>query len=194
MKTRMIIAATVVALFALPGALNAQAANPVSIANAWNDALNAGDIDAALSYLADDAVLTYIPPTPGTSGVLTGKEEIRSWYETIVAAHGVGTLSECRLDGETLTCTDTYTDDDIKAMGVDSIVGEWVAVVREGKIQSYTFTMSAESLAKLGPPPGTLAETGEPGAAGRLPLWLGLSGLLTGLGGMGLRRIRDRAA
>ena len=88
MKTCMILVAAFVALFALPGALSAQAADPLSIANAWNDALNAGDIDTALSYLADDAVLTFIPPTPGTTGVLTGKEQIRGWYEAIVKAHG----------------------------------------------------------------------------------------------------------
>jgi len=189
MKTCMILVAAFVALFALPGALGAQAADPLSIANAWNDALNAGDIDTALSYLADDAVLTFIPPTPGTTGVLTGKEQIRGWYEAIVAAHGFATLSDCKLDGETLTCTDTYTDDDFKAMGVGSIVAEWVAVVREGKIQSYTFTMSAESLAKLSPPPATLAQTGGAGAAAVLPLWLGLGGLLVGVGGLGLRRM-----
>jgi len=194
MRTRMIIAATVVALFALPGALSAQAADPLSIANAWNDALNADDIDGALSYLADDAVLTYIPPTPGTSGVLTGKAEIRGWYEAIVKAHGAGTLSDCTLKGETVTCTDSYTDDDLKAMGVGTIVGQWAAVVREGKILSYIFTMSAESLAKLGPPPGALPATGGPGAAGLLPLWIGLSGFLVGLGGLGLRCMRNRAA
>jgi len=192
MKTRIILTAAFVALFALPGVLGAQAADPLTIANAWNDALNAGDIDGALAYLADEAVLTFIPPTPGTSGVLTGKGEIRAWYEAVVAAHGVGTLSDCQVDGETLTCTDTYTDDDFAAMGVGSIVGEWVAVVRDGKIQSYTFTMSAESLAKLGPPPGALPATGGPGMAALLPLWVGIGGALIGLGGLGLRRVRSR--
>jgi hypothetical protein len=125
---------------------------------------------------------------------LTGKEEIRAWYESIVKANGVGTLTDCTVEGEVVTCTDTYTDDDLKAMGADALVAEWAAVVRDGKIQSYTFTMSQESLAKLGFPPGALLATGGPGAAGLLPLWLGLGGLLAGLGGAGLRRMRKHAA
>lgn len=194
MKMRTMLLTTLVVLFALPNTLSAQGTDPLSVANAWNDALNAGDIDVALSYLADAAVLTYVPPTPGTSGVLTGKEEIRAWYESIVKANGVGALTDCKVEGETVTCTDTYTDDGLKAMGVDVLVAEWVAVVRDGKIQSYTFTMSEESLAKLGPPPGALPETGGASPASLLPLWLCLCGLLIGLGGAGLRCLRRRAA
>jgi len=67
-----------------------------------------------------------------------------------------------------------------------------VAVVREGKIQSYIFTMSPESLAKLGPPPEALPQTGGPGKAAELSLGLGLGGLLAAAAGLGLRRLTRR--
>ncbi|MFC2036433.1 hypothetical protein ACFLYD_00475 [Chloroflexota bacterium] len=61
-------------------------------------------------------------------------------------------------------------------MGVDSIEGELALIVREGKIQSYTFTMSPESLAKFPPQPESLAETG----GGALPTHT----LVSALGGL----------
>ena len=94
MKAGMVTVMVSVVLLALPGVLCAQESNPLSVVNAWVVALNAGDIDGALSYVADDAVVTIVPPAPGTSGVFTGKEEIRGWYEPIVGEHGVTTLSD----------------------------------------------------------------------------------------------------
>jgi ketosteroid isomerase-like protein len=56
-----------------------------SLANSWQEALNKGDIDAALSYLAEDAVVTIKPAGPEGDAVFTGHAEIRGWYETLTA-------------------------------------------------------------------------------------------------------------
>ena len=158
----------------------------MSIVDAWVAALNAGDIDAALSYLADDAVVTIVPPAPGTSGVFTGQGEIRGWYEGIVGEHGVTTLSDCQVDGETVTCVNTYTGDSFTSMGLDSVVAEWVAVVRDGKLQSYSYTMSDESLAALmaAMPPQAMPVTG--GTAVPLYAVVAVFGGLMCSGGLGL--------
>jgi ketosteroid isomerase-like protein len=162
MKARLVAVVVSVVLLALPGALFAQEPDPMSIVNAWVAALNAGDIDGALSFVADGAVVTIVPPQPGTSGVFTGKEEIRGWYETIVGEHGMTTLSDCQVDGETVTCVNTYAADSITAMGLDSLVADWVAVVRDGKLQSYSWTITEESLAELmaAMPPQAMPVTG----------------------------------
>jgi hypothetical protein len=136
-------------LLAFPTALYGQEPDLMPIINAWVEALNTGEIDTALSYLADDAVVQIVPPAPGTSGVFSGKGEIRGWYETVVGQNGVTVLTDCQVDGETVTCVNTYAEDSFKSMGIDSVVAEWVAVVRDGKIQSYTYTMSDESLAAV---------------------------------------------
>jgi hypothetical protein len=186
MKARLIAVIVSVVLLALPVALYAQEPDPMSIINAWLEALNAGDIDAALSYLADDGVVQIVPPAPGTSGVFTGREEVRGWYETVVGQNGVTTLSDYQVDGETVTCVNTYAEDSFRSLGIDSVVGEWVAVVREGKLQSYTFTMSDESLAALmaAISPSVMPETG--GSA--LPIYavVAILGGLIGVSGLGL--------
>jgi len=138
--------------------LTACGPKPLDVVNAWQAALNKGDIDAALSHLADDATVTIAPPGPDGDGVYTGHAEIRGWYETIVSGKGKGTLTNCKADGETITCTSTYADEGLKAMGVDFIEGSWVAVIRDGRIQSYTFTITPESLAKFPPPQPSAAE------------------------------------
>jgi ketosteroid isomerase-like protein len=186
MKTVM-FGMVVLAILMLPGALYAQETDPLTIVNSWLEALNAGDVDAALSYLADNAQIT-------SDQAYTGKEEIRGWYEDLVGANGTSTLSDCQVDGETVTCSSVYTDDGLRAMGVDFLEGALVLVVRDGEIQSYTFTPSPESLAKLPPPPATLAETGG-GSLSPYHLVMALGGLVVAGGllittlGLGLRRL-----
>lgn len=132
--------------------LTACGPKPQAVVTSWQEAMNAGDMDKALSFLAEDAVVAIIPAMEG-DGIYNGHTEIRGWYEPLLLSNGVTTLSGCSLDGETVTCLDTYTDEGLKSMGVDFIEGEFVAVVREGKIQSYTLTIKPESLAKFPPPP-----------------------------------------
>jgi len=186
MKAHMIAVVMSVALLALPVALYAQEPDPMSTINAWVEALNAGDIDAALSHLADDAVVQIVPPAPGTSGIFTGKGEVRGWYETIVGQNGVTALSDCQVDGETVTCVNNYAEDSFRSLGIDTVVGEWVAVVREGKLQSYTFTMSDESLAALmaAMTPPVMPETG--GSAYPTSAVVAILGALIGISGLGL--------
>jgi len=122
---------------------------PIEICNQWAEALNSGNIDAALSYLADDAIAKIIPSGPDGKDFYRGRAEIQSWYEKIIVKKSVTTLSDCKITQELITCFSTYTDDGFKAMGVDLIEGKWEAIFLEGKIQRYTFTISPNSLAKL---------------------------------------------
>jgi hypothetical protein len=71
-------------------------------------------------------------------------------------------VSNCQVEGETVTCLLNYTDDSLKALGLDSIDNEFVVVVREGEIQTYTATMTEESVAALmaAMTPPVMPETG----------------------------------
>jgi hypothetical protein len=186
MKTRLCVVIVCVVMLALPVALYAQEPDPMSIINPWVEALNAGEIDTALSYLADDAVVQIVPPAPGTSGIFTGKDEVRGWYETVVGQNGVTVLTDCQVDGETVTCVNTYAEDSFRSLGIDSVVGEWVAVARDGKLQSYTFTMSDESLAALmaAMSPPVMPETG--GSTYPISTIVTILGALIGVGGLSL--------
>src|SRR3990170_8667660 len=75
--------------------LTACGPKPQELAESWQSALNSGDIDSALSYLAEDVAVTITQPGPDGDGVYTGHAETRGWYETIVAQKGSGTLNNC---------------------------------------------------------------------------------------------------
>jgi hypothetical protein len=183
MKARIVTLIALLAMLALPSMLYAQETDPLAVVNAMHDALLiGGDIDEALSYLADDAVVTIVSPLEG-GGVYSGKEEIRGFWEGLVAANFSCVLSDCRVEGETVTCLETYSDDALKAAGVDFIQGEWVATVRDGQVRAYTWTISAESLAKFSQGPEALPETGG-GAwpSHALPIALGSLAVAGGLG------------
>jgi ketosteroid isomerase-like protein len=59
----------------------ASAPNPAAVLDAYTAAINAGDVETALSFVADDAVYDQPPPF----GLLTGKAAIRGFIETLVA-------------------------------------------------------------------------------------------------------------
>ena len=60
--------------------------SPEEVLAAMEDALNAGDVDAAMALLTADAVVKLVPALPpGSPDTYTGAEEIRAWYEELVA-------------------------------------------------------------------------------------------------------------
>lgn len=194
MKTRLITTTMLVLMLALPAALYAQETDPISVVEAWQDAMNAGDADAALAWLADDAFITLVPPPmEGHDGVFRGKEEIRTWWEGLYAANGASSLSNCQVDGETITCILNYTDDGLQGIGVDSIDNEFVVIVRGGKIQTYTATTTPESLEKLQAAMAALPVTGGGAPSSYSSALVMALGGLAILGGLGLALLRRRS-
>jgi hypothetical protein len=187
MKTQMLVLTVFVLMFVLPVALHAQESDPVSMIIDWNDAQNAGDADAALAFLADDAYIQLVPPPmEGHDGIFRGKEEMRAWWEGLYSLNGVSSVSNCQVEGETVTCLLNYTDDSLKALGLESIDNEFVVIVREDKIQSYTATMTDESLAALmaAMTPPVMPETG--GSACPISTIVTILGALIGVSGLSL--------
>jgi hypothetical protein len=193
MKTRILVLTVFVLTLALPVALYAQEGGPVSMISAWHDAMNARDADAALAFLADDAFITLVPPPmEGHDGVFRGKGEIRAWWENLYALNSASTVSNCQVEGETVSCLLNYTDDGLKALGLDSIDNEFVVIVQEDKIRTYTATMTEESLAELmaAMSPESLPETG--GIVFPSYAVLAILGGLIGISGFGLEALRWR--
>jgi hypothetical protein len=124
-----------------------------SIVNSWNDSINNGDVDAALNYLDDNAVITIVPPPPGMSGVFTGKEQIRAWYEGNVAQNGFNEFVEIQVTGEKVSWTSKFGMDEWRNLGVESLEVHGDGIIVDGKFQSYTVTIPPESLDQLPPPP-----------------------------------------
>ena len=75
MKTNLIALIALAVVLLLPTALYAQGTDSeaaiMAWVMAWHDALNAGDVDAALSFLADDAQIAI-----GDDGVFPGSNHL----------------------------------------------------------------------------------------------------------------------
>ena len=184
MKTRTIVLMMLLVLLALPTALYAQETDLEALITAYYEAVNAGDVESALSYFADDAVINIVP-----FGTHTGKEEIRAYLEGAVALNATLEPENLQVEGDTLTLTVWYSDDDLRALSL-KLEGITEVTIQGGKIVTETWTATDETMAALQAAMSTLPETG--GEA--LPLYvlvMALGGLAVA-GGLGVRFLRCR--
>src|SRR5690348_12522147 len=71
----------------------AQTSTDFSPLSKIGDAITKGDIETALSFIAEDAVITEKPAfTITDTGTFTGKKEIRRWLQRNIASHTTGTI------------------------------------------------------------------------------------------------------
>ncbi|MBI5302037.1 MAG: DJ-1/PfpI family protein [Chloroflexi bacterium] len=155
MKTKLFLICAIVLYVIAFGACATPAPTPVpppdpaSLIKVLVDTLNAGNVDAAMAFFADDATQTQTPPPAGTSGVRTGKEQIRDFYKGLIADHFSVELSNVRAVSDKITYTCTFSTDSYKKMGVAPLVTIEEAVFVGGRIKSQTITVTPESLAKI---------------------------------------------
>ena len=163
MKRGSLVPWVLLIVCALPAALCAQAANPLTVVNAANDAWNAGDVEALKALYADDATVSF----PDWDEVLTGREQIDAWIAGLVASNFLIEPESVQAEGETATVVAKAWADESRAAGIAPLVTTDVYTVQEGLITSQTSTLSEESAAKLmavldAAEPETMPETGAP--------------------------------
>lgn len=112
---------------------------------------NTQDIDAALALMSDDAVLTVAPAPPGTPGVWTGKAQIRQAL-LYNKQHGVkrDNVGSPVVDGNKATTMSMVTNDFFLLWEVAPVEHSTVVVAENGKIKTYTSTMSPSEQARVG--------------------------------------------
>ena len=192
-KRLMVVTSLVTLLLMFPRGLFAQTMSPEDVVLALQEATQAGDIEAQMALFADDAVYTLIPPAPGMSGPLVGKDAIRARREELPDLNAESSIEIRQVDGDTVTASSRYSDDDLRGMDIDFIEGVEEYVIQDGKISVYTWTITDESLDKLMaamPPEEALPETG--GKALTYPVAMAL-GALAIVAGLGLARLRRRS-
>ena len=119
-------------------------AKPENVALQLAEAVNAKDLEGALSLFADDAVVTSVSPEP-----FNGKAEIQGWLEEMFADNfhleaGIVEVNENVVIGH-----DTMTMDSMSFYGIDELTGTSEITVEEGKIKTINFSFSDETLADL---------------------------------------------
>jgi ketosteroid isomerase-like protein len=186
MKVRMFVLAVFVLTFVLPVALRAQETDPTAVVAALEEAMNAGDVDAAMGLVADDVIFTMT--MLGEDEVLTGAAEVKGLFEELVANDFQIQIEPLQVEGDTVT-TKTLTWGGGMPPGVAPMVAEETYVIQDEKIKSITWVASEESNAKWlaaveAMEPETMPETG--GAA--MPVFAGIMvlGALVVLGGLSL--------
>lgn len=189
MKKWMVVL-VLAATLALPVAAHAQEGDPTAVFSELADALNAGDVDVAMELVADDAVLTFVPDVAGT-GPITGREQIRAWYEGLVAQNLRAEPSNVQVEGDRVTFSNKVWMNDFEALGIAPVEYTGEGVVQEGKIKSYAETMTDESLAEFEAAMAALPATGETPPMAALWPWFGTMGLLLVI--LGLRWAFDPA-
>lgn len=120
------------------------AAKPEDIALELAEAINAKDLDTVLAFYADDAVVTSVSPEP-----FTGKDEIRIWFEGMIADNFHLETEVIEVKDNVLIGHDTMSMDSMKFYGIDTLTGTSEVTFEDGKITTFNFSWSEETLADL---------------------------------------------
>ena len=122
----MVLISMMVALLASACTSAQPITEPVAVIEAFFEELNDGDLDAAMSFVADDANFILF-------NVYPGKAEIRDFYEEGLNLGYLAELSDLRADGDTVSWAGRVT------IGGGVFEDSYEAVVQEGMIVSLTF-------------------------------------------------------
>ena len=103
--------------------------DPLSMVDAFHNAINSDDVDAMMALFADDATVN------DNGSVIEGKEDIRNWilYSQRMAGLRLSMLKP-ELDGEKVIWLDEAYQEHETGRG--SYLLKWEAIIRDGKIQS----------------------------------------------------------
>jgi hypothetical protein len=140
MKSKIVVISLIVVLH-LSACANK---SPEVLVQDLGAALNAGDMDAAMALMADDAVFTV--DFAGNLELHSGSDEIRALFTELVAGNFRIETTPESIDGNTVTTLTKTWGDGVPGDGPNTAVE--VYVIEDGKIASITWTPTGETIAK----------------------------------------------
>ncbi len=123
-RPAVVLMSMLVTLLASACASTQPITEPVAVIEAFEEALNDGDQDTAMSFVADDARFILV-------SLHTGKAEIRDAYQEVLDLGYHSELSDLRADGDRVSWEGRLT------IGGSVITDLHEAVVKGGMIESY---------------------------------------------------------
>jgi ketosteroid isomerase-like protein len=150
--TFLVVFAVLLTALAASASVAAQeepAMGPAEVVQAIYAAVSAGDVDAAVELLAEEAVLTLIPPPGDLDGTFIGKEEIGDWYTGLVADNGRAEFSDVYVAGNMANMKLTWYGDHFSNLGVGPAEFDGAAVVQDGLLKSVSWVETPEFTAKV---------------------------------------------
>ena len=182
----------VVMLAARPGGAVAQGTDPAAVMAAFSTA--APNPDAQVALVADDVTITIA----FDGRVWTGKEQARQFLGIMKMINARRELvGAWQVNGNAVSGTVMVTNANFEAWGVGRVEHTLEGVVEEGKLTSWTATMSPAERPRVAAgrdaaqPPAALPATGGSVSAGVLTWLLAVAGLMLALG-LALRYTRVR--
>ena len=111
--------------------------------------LNAGDLDGAMAYWADDAMFYAFGMPPTGSEIYRGNEQIRAILEENIASHFQQQVEISTVVGDIINARTKTWHDFTRQIGVAPMEATEVYQIRDGKIATYTWTLTEDSAVRL---------------------------------------------
>jgi hypothetical protein len=110
---------------------------------------NAGDLEGLMAYWADDAIFYMFGMPPTGSEIANGKEAIRAVFEENIANHSRWEVEISEVVGDVVNIRSKNWHDFTRQIGVAPLEATGVFVIKDGKIASHTWILTADSAARL---------------------------------------------
>jgi hypothetical protein len=133
--------------------------DPVAVIQTFHSEFNAGNADGALEVLADEAVIKIVYGK--SDDPVLGKDAFREVIVSSSQDHFMIEASDYQVSDEKVTFRYSGIGDGLKELGVGPEVGSAEAVIQNGEIQSLTYTVDPEWVAKADAAEAALANTGQ---------------------------------
>lgn len=157
-----------------------RAAEPSAIVQAFNSALNARDVDAALALLSDEAIIQDRGQT------YTGRTQIREWIVDLsaqnISSRVVGPIT---ITGDTVVLRQDILVDEWRSLGLEPLPTRAEIVVRGDLIHSFASSLFPVAQSRL---QQALAREGLPRTGGLPPAGLATLAVSLIVAGLRIRR------
>jgi len=124
---------------------------PSATVMSMTERMNAGDLEGAMAYWDDDAVVYFLGLPPTGTEIYKGKEQFRPVFEENVSSHLQWEVDIRSIVGDEVNARAKNWHDFTRQLGVAPLEATEVYVIHDGKIVSYAWTLTEESLARLKP-------------------------------------------
>lgn len=149
-----------------------QGMEPSTVIQSFDAAWNAHDVERALKFFTEDAVIRFMYPAPYPEpDTYTGKEEIRQLLEGFFRDNYRVQSYDYEVSLNQLTWKYRAASERFRQLGLDEADGSSGAAFESGKIKRLTIAFSPDTTARLA---AGLDRAGVPG-----PISEGLAGLVT---------------
>jgi hypothetical protein len=143
-KTLLLVVVLLFASFALSvGSTEAQS-SPEDVAKGLIAAEDANNVDAAVAYFADDAVVTLADGSKYDTA-----DGVRGWQQSLADGHFRLEPVDMQVDGNTVSWTGTISLDAFRSLGIADLGGNWKLDIEDGKIKTFDFTFTPSALTEL---------------------------------------------